>query len=69
MNRTNIKGIFLHALFEGIDPGIIVALGFIFEEFPELAGTAVEVPNHAWFFRWFFTSGKLEKYLDGLNAT
>jgi len=41
----------VHALFEGIDPGVIMALGFISVEFPEFVGTTVKIPDHAWFFR------------------
>ena len=42
----------VHALFEGTDPGFIVALGFISVEFPKFVGTTVKVPNHAGFFRF-----------------
>ena len=29
-----------------------MAVGLVFEEFPEFAGSTVEIPDHAWFFRF-----------------
>jgi hypothetical protein len=41
----------VHAFFESIDPGVIVALGFNSAGFPKFVGTTVKVTNHAWSFR------------------
>jgi hypothetical protein len=53
MNGTDKYKGTLHALFEGIYPGVIVALGFISKEFPEFISTTVKPADHARFFRWF----------------
>ncbi len=47
----------IHVIFQGIDPSIIVALGFISEESPERIRTAIKIAYHAWFFRFLFRFG------------
>jgi hypothetical protein len=35
-----------------LSPGVVVAISFISEDSPERIGTAIEIPYHAWFFRF-----------------
>jgi len=47
----------IHVIFQGIDPSAVMALGFISEESPERIRTAIEIPYHAWFFRFCLDMG------------
>lgn len=47
----------VHVIFQGIDPGIIIALGFDSEETPEYLGTAIKVTNQMLSFASFWVRG------------
>lgn len=36
----------VHIILQGLYPGLVVALGFLFVERPQSVGTVVKVPNH-----------------------
>jgi len=50
----------IHVIFQGINPGVIVALGFAPKESPEHSGTAIKVAYHASFFIGFRIRGAVE---------